>query len=329
MTFAFLKRKKRDVLNYGVLLTVLIVLMPCSARALDGQIDVGCGYDDNVETSSEKQGSGFMRYQLQLYQPVMERDAFYIEAYGQATAYQFWRTEDRREFLLGVSCLNRWRQGDWHSQFYVEGHSYRDELVAEDEYTAVEGGCQLEHFVDEHLILALSGHYRYADYRQGYTRGGSNGISAGLGKGNGNGQGIHQPGSKGEMAVDESRRDREFGFIGLIEYRFNADLFSTLDVFYRDNDSTLAWESYQSYGVEHGWQFQLTSQLNSELWGSWLTRDYNESDEQQMSVGVRFDWQWHKHLSTYLQWQLVRQRSDSLLDDYSQKVATCGLYWLF
>ncbi|EAT15635.1 hypothetical protein HTZ97_11895 [Desulfuromonas acetoxidans] len=315
----------------AAMLLVLSSLLPQHCLALGGRVDLSCGYDDNVAASTDKQGSPFMRYQVQLYQPLVDRPALYVEGYGWASYDAFTRLEDRREFLLGASCLRRWQDGLWHSLFYVEGRSYRDDLVGEDEFDALEVGCQVERFINEQISLGVSGYCRYADYRQGY-----NWVSTVYeetetsgGQGNGNGSNGQTTTQETLVEINESRHDREFGIIGQGEYRFTADLFCDVKVFYQDNDSTLSWESYQGYGVEHGWQMFFTSSVSGELWGSWLARDYDKSDDRQWTAAVRLDWQWQKNLSAYVQMQQVWQNSDFSDGDYTKKVAICGLYWLF
>ncbi len=335
MAFAFYRYTRR-VKTWGRFRTalvgtllILISLIPQQSQALGGRVDLSCGYDDNVAASTDKQGSPFIRYQVQLYQPIVDRPTLYAEGYGSASRDEFTRLEDRQEFLLGASCLTRWQDGLWHSLFYVEGRSYRDDLVGEDEFDALEVGCQVERFINEHVSVGLSGYYRYADYRQAYTwvTRTSEEVESSGGQGNGNNE--QNVTEETLVEIKESRHDHEFGVIGQGEYRFTADLFCDVKVFYQDNDSTLNWESYQGYGVEHGWQIFLTPRLSGELWGSWLARDYKESDDRQWTAGGRLDWQWQKNLCAYVQMQQIWQSSDFSDGDYTKKVAICGLCWLF
>jgi hypothetical protein len=310
------------------LLLVVIIFLATPVSALEGRIDLATGYDDNVEGSADKRGSTFMRYQLEGYQGLAETPSLYVEGYGRVSYHDFGRVDDRHDLLLGVSCYQRWLNGAWHSQIYVEGHSYRDDLVDEDDCDSVEIGVQLDHYWNERIKLGVLGYYRFGDYRSGYQEVITTVVTTPEQGGQGQHSGTQMPSEV--VAVNEtSREDKMIAGVVSGEYRFSADLSCDVRLFYLDNESTVDRESYHSFGLEHGWRFQINPRWSTIAWGSWYCEQYPESDDQQWQIAMRVQWLWRPRWNVYFEGQQLWHRSDYPVDEYNEKVATCGLSWSF
>lgn len=311
-----------------LLLTLVVFGSATAAQAVEGSVELAFGYHDNVLESSDKKGSVFRAYQLDLYQCLYEGDELYVEGYGRGQYQDYTEYLDHYLLMLGGSVQQRLFNGAVYSFNYVEASRFHDALQREDERECLEAGWQLDHFLNERIQLTLLGFYRYSDYRQTYSRRGSQAGQPQVNSG-GNGSSGSSPPLEQSVNAGKERVDRLWGVLTGFEYRWNADLFSGVKLFWNDNDSTVRAESYDDIGVELSCQWQLSPPANVELWGSWLEEHYRSSDDQQGLIAGRFNWQHDAQLCFYLQFEQLWHRSEIDEDDYNEKVSQCGIVWSF
>lgn len=311
-------------------LTIGFIVHFNPAFALETDLEISIGYDDNPAEVNDRDGSGFTRYRAQLMQ------SFFKDAKGpdlsvfvDADYGQYFDLEDNYRLRAGAtfdiaSGADRFLPG-----LFAEVAAYRDDLVADDERDELLLGGFVQWLVDARLTLTLRQIFSLADYRNRVSFPGERAHSVGKRKG---------PGGHQQFPVEElntyNRNDDIWTTEAVATYYFSADIQADLSFQYRNVASSDTYESLQEYGgsARIGWFNPKIAEIF--LTGYWSRLDYEEAplgierEDDFYGFGAGASRAMGK-ISLYI--RLDRTVNDSPVEgeNYEKAVTQCGVVYSF
>ena len=316
--------------NLFLLLIIGCLFLLTPARALDTDLEVSIGYDDNPAEVEDMDGSGFTRYRAQLAQSFFkETEALDTALFFDAAYEQYFDLEDNYRLRAGATMDIASGSDRFLPGLFVEVAAYRDDLVADDERDELILGGFVQWLVDARLTLTLRQIFSRVDYRNRVSLPGQRTYVVGKGKG---------PGGHHQLPVDELityARDDDIWFTETAAtYYFTADVQADLSFQYRNVASSDNFESLQEYGgsARIGWFFPKAVELFFS--GFWSKLDYDDAPQEierkddLYGFGVGANRTMGK-ITIYMQFDQTVNDSPVDGENYEKAVAQCGVVYSF
>ena len=314
----------------SLLLAIGCIFRFTPALALDTDLEVSAGYDDNPAEVDEMDGSGFARYRARLMQSFSgdakgaDADIFLDAAYE-----HYFDLEDNYRLRAGGTLDIATGNDRFLPGLFAEVSAYRDDLVADDERDELLLGGFLEWLVDARLTLTLRQAFAWSDYRNRVSLPGQRAHSMGKGKGRGRQQ---------QIPVDElityDRDDDIRSTEAAATWYVTPDVQADFSFQYRDVASSDDYESFQEVGgsARIGWFNPKVAEIF--LTGFWSKLDYEdapediEREDDLYGFGIGANREMGK-MTLYIRYD--RTVNDSPVDgeNYEKAVAQCGVIYSF
>ena len=319
--------------GYLFLLLTIGCLFPLApAGALDTDLEISVGYDDNPAEVDDMDGSGFARYRAQLTQSFFkETEAPDVDIFIDAAYEQYFDLENNYQLRAGASLDIPSGSDRFFPGLFAEAAAYRDDLVADDERDELILGGFVQWLVDARLTLTLRQAFAWSDYRNRVSLPGQRAHFVDRGKGKG-------PGGRQPLPVDDlityARDDDIWSTEASATYYFTADIQADFSIQYRDVASSDEFESFQEYGgsARIGWFNPKVAEIF--LTGFWSKLDYEDApqdigrEDDFYGFGIGANRQVGM-ITLYV--RLDRTVNDSPVEgeNYKKVVAECGLVYSF
>ena len=314
----------------SLLLTVGYLYLCTPVLALDTDLEITIGYDDNPAEVNDTDGSGFARYRIQLGQ------SFFKDAKGPDvdiyfdTAYDhYFDLEDNYRLRAGATLDAAPGFARFHPGLFTEAVAYRDDLVADDERDELVFGGFIQWVVDAQFTLTFRELFSRVDYRNRVSLPGQRAHNTGRRKGPG---GHQQP--PDDDLITFTRDDDIWSSEAVATYYISADIQADLSFRYRDVASSDNFESLQEYGgsARIGWFNPKMVEIF--LSGFWSSLEYEEApqnidrSDDFYGFGVGANREMGK-ITVYLQFDRIINDSPVEGENYEKAVAQCGIVYSF
>ncbi len=303
-----------------VVIVTAVLFATSPALAVNANLEVNLGYNDNVAESAAKQGSAFCNYAFDVEQTLYASDNNSISGYANTYYRDHFRLGDQWQATAGLSAWHRLLNGRLHATLFADLSRYADQVNIDDERDFLALGSSWQLFFNEKLSTTFALSFEDSRYRHKIEK--STTIASEQKK-------HHSQTVYTTSLSSKQRNDKLWLLSTTIDYRFNADASTQLTISYSDNDSTLGAESYTETGLESHWQYLLTPAWELEIWGSHLWQEYNYAQERNWLAATRINWQLRSALAVYVQLEKQWHTAPRNADCYTEMVSQCGFIWSY
>ncbi|MDY0190847.1 MAG: hypothetical protein RBR22_08945 [Desulfuromonas sp.] len=310
----------RQLVVTAIATVAMVLLALAPVWAINANLDLSLGYNDNVDETSAQQSSAFTIYSFAVEQPIYTSANYSITGYASTYYRDHLRLGDQWQATAGLAAWQRLLNGRLHATLFAELSRYADHIDIDDERDFIALGSSWQWFFNEKLSTTFALSYEDSRYRNKIER------STTGAQQNSNNRG--QAGSTTSRSSMQ-RDDTMWLLSTTLNYRFSADTETGLTISYRDNDSTLRVESYTETGLESHWRYRLAKQWRLELWGSHLWQEYRYGQERNWLAATRLNWQATDALTLYIQLDKQWHTAPRNADCYTETVSQCGVSWSY
>lgn len=308
----------------------LAMMPPVNAQALETDLELAVGYDDNVPKSSEPEDSSFALYRIRLAQ-LFSWDALSADGdvFLEGEYHEYFRLSDKYQLKTGASLGTGFANDRLLPRIFCEGLLYRDNYVEDDDRNEIMIGGQADWIVNARLTLGIRQTISRADYRNPALICSEPLHSSQMGNGNGNGNGMmmgHRYCRKSDIS-----RDDDFYATGLQGTVYlSPETNTVLSLEHNRLDSSVATESFLQNGVNLSFLWIPADVWEVSVNTAWRHFDYDESSEDADRTDTRYlagfgVSRFIKNIELFFHTEWTKNDSDSASESYRQTVTKCGV----
>lgn len=331
------------------------------AQAVDVKASISPGYDSNpAQSQYDEQALAFVHYGLSAARRV-RRDDVGLELAVSGWYRDYESANDSHRLTLGGDWSKRLDGGRSRLSIGVEGSTYRDQLVPEDERDETGLSLSYRRLFSARVEWGLSAQLRHSWYRNpslpwsgrpdsgggtpgrsvgapdsNLTRSDEPGQSSGQRPGSGEGSGSGgEFGSLPPLPV-ATERDDDFVAVGFdATYYWSPALSATLDLMLARNDSSQRLETHDRYAAALSLAYQPASEWRLGVSLAWdgyryreLPQGFPRRNDDRLSVAASVT-RFVGDGELFCRVRFVDNDSNVLGQSYDQTVSRCGLAWHF
>ncbi len=303
----------------GLLLSLLLIgfWLTIPAAALELELGISSGYDDNPRQEEGSEGALFSRTELDLSLTLPQKfiPATSISLFGFA-AYQCYSGLDDNWYLGGgLASVTALTKIPGSLSFFSEAACYRNPLVSDNDYDSLSLGSNFTWFAGPQLNIALEAGLSWEDYCDNVTSGRHPNQNAK--KFRRKAQTCGRP----EHCISEERNDRLLTTAVKSFYAFSPDFDGTGTIFWRYRHSSIDAECRQAYGLNFdlSWHPIPAIAVDWQLGGEQAPYKYKyqkrSRTENIYNLGIMLSW-YLDNFTLQTGWDWNKRNSDVNEDDY-------------
>ncbi len=273
-----------------LLLSIICLLTATSARALDLEMSVGSGYDDNPRLEKDSEGAAFTEAEINIWWtlslPNYPSTSITLLSFANYQLYD--GLDDNWRLGAGVITSTPLPELPCNLEFFSDLAAYRNPLVDDNEFDNLSLGSRLIWFTGPRLNLEFEASLSFEDYCQTITTGNPKNSGHNLNDDasksrQGDPRNPHALHGNGQPKYHNSgdRNDRLVATALKAFYAFTPYLDGGSEVFWRHRHSSIDAEKRSAYGlgVNLNWHPISTLEFIWELNGERLPYEYDYQKE--------------------------------------------------
>jgi len=290
-----------------------------AASALDLELGLGGGYDDNPRQEQGSEGALFSRAELDLGWTLPQEfiPATTISLFGFAAYQCYSGLDDNWQLGGGLASATQISKIPGTLSFFSDAACYRNPLVSDNDYDNFRLGSDFTWFVGPQLSIELGSSLGWEDY--------CNRVSDGKHPHKNSRHSKHkvQSAKLPEHHNSGDRNDRLFTTSLKSLYAFSPDFEGTGTIFWRYRHSSIDAECRQAYGLnlDLNWRPIPAVEINWELGGERVPYKYKYHKESRKeniyNLGVMISWYLHD-FTLQSGWDWSKRDSIVNEDDYQR-----------
>ncbi|MEA1921682.1 MAG: hypothetical protein U9N63_03420 [Pseudomonadota bacterium] len=284
-------RSKKWNWRYLLLLSIICLLTATSAFALDLEMSVGSGYDDNPRLEKGSEGAAFTEAEINIWWtlPLPNYPSTSITLLSFANYQLYDGLDDNWQLGAGVVTSTQLPELPCRLEFFSDIAAYRNPLVDDNEFDNLSLGSRLIWFAGSRLNLEFEASLSWEDYCRTITpenqRNGGHSLNGSTDKKQPvNQQNSLNPHNTGQPKHHNSgdRSDRLVATALKAFYAFTPYLDGGSEVFWRHRHSSIDAEKRSAYGlgVNLNWHPTATLEFIWALSGERLPYKYDYRKEE-------------------------------------------------
>ena len=185
-----------------LILTILCLLTPTSARAFDLEINVGGGYDDNPRLEKGSEGAAFTQAGVNIWQtlPLANCQATSITLSGFADYQQYNGLDNNWQLGGGLETSTELPELPCSLEFFSEAAAHRNPLIEDNDFDTLGLGGRLVWLAGPRLSLEFEVGLNWEDYCQTVATGKNKKVTV---------QSLNDSDGKGPLAGHQNPHDTD------------------------------------------------------------------------------------------------------------------------
>lgn len=324
---------KNTIRSIIILFFILFFICPISGNPADTSglsLESSAGYNDNVPKISDKQGSGFALYQINISQS-FDFHSLKTSLSALGAYHDYFHVQDNYYLNAGTSLSLPVYGGRIIPSLFSDFLLFRDKYLTQDSKNEIRAGISLQWLVSGPFTLGISYARHRADYREDVQIMSSATYS---GSGSQNNADSRFPGKQTMGRQSSARDDRIQHTVFQAVYYFSPTMQTDLLWEHIRVNSSVDTESYQENRISGC----LTKNMNDKWEFSLIAGAGHADYESVPGKRDRQDTNWRSGLTAScfiravelkFQYEWEYNDSDENGESYHQQVTQCGFIWSF
>ncbi|QTA82190.1 Uncharacterized protein dnl_45610 [Desulfonema limicola] len=311
---------------------ICLTLLKSQADALDLSLESAIGYNDNVPKISEKQGSGFSLYQVNISQPLkLNISTLETSIFAQGAYNDYFRVRDNYYLNAGAAFSLPLYNARIIPGIFSDILVFRDNFLEKDSKNELSAGISAQWILSARTTLGIRQTWQWSDYIEdtapfpGFSPHNENTAENKY-------KMDKQPGPADNLLESRDDRIQTTGIEGI--YYFSPELHADFLAEHTRVDSSIDIESYKENKISGYLVKTISSLWEFSLAGSFGHSDYksipgrNDRQDTTWNTQIRCTY-FIKSLELRFQYQWEYNDSDEINESYHQQVTQCGLIFSF